>query len=35
MITGDHLETAKSVALKVGIIRRDEIEHEGVALTGE
>jgi len=35
MITGDHLETAKSVALKVGILRRDELEHEGVAMTGE
>jgi len=35
MITGDHLETAKNVALKVGILRRDELEHEGVAMTGE
>jgi len=35
MVTGDHLETAKSVALSVGIIRRDELEHEGVAMTGE
>ena len=35
MITGDHLETAKAVALKVGILRRDELGHEGVALTGE
>jgi len=35
MITGDHLETAKRVALKCGILRPDELEHEGVAMTGE
>lgn len=35
MITGDHVETAKSVAVKVGILRREELEHEGVAMTGE
>ena len=35
MITGDHIETAKRLALKVGILRQDELEHEGVALTGE
>ena len=35
MITGDHIDTAKKVAKSVGIIRADELEHEGVALTGE
>lgn len=35
MITGDHLSTAEAVAIKCGIVRRDELEHEGVAMTGE
>jgi len=36
MVTGDHLETAKHVAVACGIVKREEIdEHEGVAMTGE
>jgi len=35
MITGDHIETAKYVALQAGILRREELENEGVAMTGD
>jgi Ca2+ transporting ATPase len=38
MITGDHLDTAKAVAVASGIIREDELEGEDadmVAMTGE
>jgi magnesium-transporting ATPase (P-type) len=35
MVTGDHLETAKFVALKTGIVNLDECNLEGIALTGE
>lgn len=35
MITGDHLETAKYVALKCGIITNDEMNSPEVAMTGE
>ena len=35
MVTGDHLETAKFVALKTGIVNLDECNLEGIALTGD
>lgn len=35
MVTGDHLETAKCVALRTGIISIDEHNLEGIAMTGE
>ena len=35
MVTGDHIETAKSVALDVGIIKPEELQLEGIAMTGE
>lgn len=35
MVTGDHIETAKHVALKTGIVSLDECNLEGIALTGE
>jgi len=35
MVTGDHLETAKFVALKTGIVSIDEVHLEGIALTGD
>lgn len=35
MVTGDHLETAKFVALKTGIVSLDECNLEGIALTGD
>lgn len=35
MVTGDHLETAKFVALKTNIVSLDECNLEGIALTGE
>lgn len=35
MVTGDHLETAKYVALKTGIVSLDECNLEGIALTGD
>ena len=34
MVTGDHIDTAKYVALKSGIINEEELELEGTALTG-
>jgi magnesium-transporting ATPase (P-type) len=34
MITGDHIATAKKVALNAGLIKEEEMEIEGVALTG-
>jgi magnesium-transporting ATPase (P-type) len=35
LVTGDHLETAKYVATKAGIISEEELVTEGYALTGE
>ena len=35
MVTGDHIETAKYVALKTKIVNHDECNLEGIALTGE
>ena len=35
MITGDHIETAKSIAVAAGIVSENNIEDEGVAMTGE
>lgn len=35
MVTGDHIETAMSVAQKVGIINPEERGLEGIAMTGE
>ena len=35
MVTGDHIETAKAVALKAGIIRPEEVNINGIAMTGD
>ena len=35
MVTGDHIETAKRVAIKAGIITESEANTPGVCLTGE
>jgi len=35
MVTGDHIETAMSVAEKVGIINPEEKRLDGIAMTGE
>lgn len=35
ILTGDHLDTAKFVGLRTGIIQADEVNLEGIALTGE
>lgn len=35
MVTGDHIETAKAVALKAGIIRQEELQLDGIAMTGD
>ena len=35
MISGDHLETAKSVAIKAGIISETEANDRYVCMTGE
>ena len=35
MITGDHLDTAKWVAAASGILKAEELEDKGVAMTGD
>lgn len=35
MITGDHLETARHVALKTGILSKDQETLDGTCMTGE
>ena len=35
MVTGDHLETAKYVAMSSGLLSPEEIEKEGVVLTAD
>lgn len=35
MITGDHLETAKAVAVASGIVHENDVDKEDVAMTGE
>jgi len=35
MITGDHLETAKQVAIKAGIVTEAESNTPGVCITGD
>lgn len=35
MVTGDHIQTAKTVAIKVGIIKPEERDNQDIALTGE
>ena len=35
IISGDHLETAKKMAVDAGIISPMDINTEGIALTGE
>jgi magnesium-transporting ATPase (P-type) len=35
MVTGDHIETAKRVALKTGIVKAEELQLNGIAMTGE
>jgi len=35
MVTGDHIDTAIQVAMRVGIISFDEKNLDGIALTGE
>lgn len=35
MVTGDHLSTAIDVALKTGIVRKDELNNPHVAMTGK
>jgi magnesium-transporting ATPase (P-type) len=35
MISGDHIETAKLVAIKSGIISYEESNNEDVCMTGE
>lgn len=34
-MTGDHLETAKYVALESGIVSYEEINQPGICMTGE
>ena len=35
MVTGDHIDTAKYVALQTGVIKPDELNLEGCTMTGE
>ena len=35
IISGDHLETAKKLAVEAGIVSSQDINTEGIALTGE
>jgi magnesium-transporting ATPase (P-type) len=35
MVTGDHLETAKAVALRAGIITKEQLQITGTAMTGD
>lgn len=35
IISGDHLETAKKMAVDAGIVSQNDINVEGIALTGE
>ena len=35
MVTGDHIETAKAIALRTGIIKPEELQINGIAMTGE
>jgi len=35
MVTGDHIQTAITVAHRVGIINQEERNIDGIALTGE
>jgi magnesium-transporting ATPase (P-type) len=34
-LTGDHIETAKYVALECGIVQEDEVNKPGVCMTGD
>jgi len=35
LVSGDHEETAKSIALKTGIVKNEELDREGTVMTGE
>ena len=35
IVSGDHLETAKKMAVDAGIVAQKDINMDGVALTGE
>lgn len=35
MVSGDHLETAKKIAVDAGIITKEEAEMDNVCMTGE
>ena len=35
MVTGDHIETAKKVALACGIITQEEVNDNSVVMSGE
>jgi magnesium-transporting ATPase (P-type) len=34
MVTGDHIETARYVAIKSGLISENEAKEDGVIITG-
>lgn len=35
MVTGDHIETAKQVALQSGIVKDNEVNQPGICMTGQ
>jgi hypothetical protein len=35
MVSGDHIDCAKVVALRTGIIRQEELSLNGIAMTGD
>lgn len=35
MVTGDHIETAKAVAVLTGIVKPEELQLNGIAMTGD
>ena len=35
MVTGDHIETAKAVAVHTGIVKPEELQLNGIAMTGD
>lgn len=35
MVTGDHIETAKAIAVLTGIVKPEELQNNGIAMTGD
>ena len=35
MVTGDHIDTAKAVALRTGLVKQEELQLKGIAMSGD